>query len=746
LEDEGPVLTSELKGGKTYTISQNLEEIEVAILKGDQKFEIKARPKEMEAQIRTATSLEGPLQLLNAKGRTVPPSKLSQGKQYRLKTDRDERHNCLVKWNEEVIQVNIRDSGWEMQRLSLKAGKHIAFWKNDQKRAFCQLQPGETYELKAEAGPQWQPRPPSSQPREPRFWVRLIINNADHREGFKRSNMIRELPAVILKLGGPIPYENRDETKRQIWINEMTAEGRYVIQAETTGTISIQGLADPIEVVIGSGKRTAQIVQKLSGMDRPVMLVDEGGNRVLFSKIEADRQYRMVVDDTVWDQREVQWGDQQRTLKFKDWRMFWGQIMKWAKRKMYLVNQEGVEVDLLKTKRTDTLRIVDQWDVKTRCLTPKWRNQPFTLNFNPAEVPSFWREFRTKWGIKSQRSGWRYELGRWDGSRLVATPLFRASPRKEYEVERCNAEGMPTLCFRVKFGGVIHTILGEHGYRQWVDRQLRAITHTNWRISTKEGRMLMLNEIWDDDDYTLTRADEEVPTEHQISTTEVQKDEVITVYWGIIPQKIEYTGDRVSFHEKVRSVLNIGGEFELKTGIDDHEHEFEFRKNEICHVVEVLSPAIEVEAWSPPEEGGSEPPPVQPGTLEVESPQEQSEGSGLEPPPVQLEESEPVLGTDADQTLISSANLEDTAETVLQASHVATEEPQNEEGFRMISGTKGHSAHIKANGDHWIDLNLVPFLMDGLRVQALKGTVEIFHQGHQWTGEPIEAMDLVEMK
>jgi hypothetical protein len=252
-----------------------------------------------------------------------------------------------------------------------------------------------------------------------------------------------------------------------------------------------------------------------------VELVDPEGCRVPFSKVQADGQYQIMANDNVWDQREVYWGDQKRTIKFKDWKMFWGQIMKWAKRKMYLVNQEGVEVSLLKTKRTKVLRIVDQWDMKARCLTLKWRDQPFTLNFNPAEVPTFWQEFRTKWGIKSQRSGWRYELGHWDGNRWRRTPLFWASPEKEYEVERCNAEHMPTLCFRAEFEGVIHTILSENGCRQWVDRQLRAITHSNWKILTKEGHVLRLSEIWDDDHYILQKDEGRAEIEEQLSITEV---------------------------------------------------------------------------------------------------------------------------------------------------------------------------------------------------------------------------------
>jgi hypothetical protein len=118
----------------------------------------------------------------------------------------------------------------------------------------------------------------------------------------------------------------------------------------------------------------------------------------------------------------------------------------------------------------------------------------------------------------------------------------------------------------------------------------------------------------------------------------------------------------------------------------------------------------------------------------------------LEPPPVQSEEPEPTLETGPNQILVSTTDPEDKTETVMDIPRPPTGELRIDDGFGMISGSKGHSAHIMANGDHWIDINLVPFLMDGLRNQALKGTVEIFHQGHQWMGEPIEAMDLVELK
>jgi hypothetical protein len=307
LEDSTPVLTSDLKCGKTYIISQEFEEIEVVILKEDQRFEIKARPGDMEAQIREALSLEESFKLMNTKGRLVPPSKLSQGREYRVKLNQDERHNCWVKWNDESIPVNTRDPTWEIQRLSLKTGKRMSFWKNDQKKAFCQLQPGETYELRADPGPQWQPRIWTTEPREPRFWIRLVINSAEHREGFKRSNMIRELPKVVSKLGGPIPYEIRDEGKKRIWINDMIAEGRYTIQAETNEMINIeiQGTSSPVKVIVGNGRKTAREIQKLSGLERPVMLVDEGGNRVAFSKVEAEGKYRVMINDNIWEQRDI---------------------------------------------------------------------------------------------------------------------------------------------------------------------------------------------------------------------------------------------------------------------------------------------------------------------------------------------------------------------------------------------------------------------------------------------------------
>jgi hypothetical protein len=136
----------------------------------------------------------------------------------------------------------------------------------------------------------------------------------------------------------------------------------------------------------------------------------------------------------------------------------------------------------------------------------------------------------------------------------------------------------------------------------------------NWKLSTKEGRSLSLKEIWDDDEFILTQEERELKEgetvpEIQIQT-QVQKGDQIKVYWGMISQDIGYTGERDSFLEEVQKAFKIPGSFELKTGIDDHVHDFKYEKMECCHIVEIIFPVTEVEVWSPPIEiPDLEPPP-----------------------------------------------------------------------------------------------------------------------------------------
>jgi hypothetical protein len=263
-----------------------------------------------------------------------------------------------------------------------------------------------------------------------------------------------------------------------------------------------------------------------------------------------------------------------------------------------------------------------------------------------------------------------------------------------------------------------------------VDRQLKAHAGENWTLTTKNGRRLTLDEIWDDDDYILkteaAATEENEPHMDHLSTEEVKKGNMITVYWGLGVQKLEYTGDQNDFKDRVRAHYKIPGNFELKTGKDDAEHDFEFKKGEDCHVVEITNGGPIVSEWVPPTEDTmqDEPPPAP--AEEVATPAE--------------------APVDPNVTLVSSVDPEDLTETTMEIPPTPEGPRLPTGGSRMISGTPGHAAHLTGCGDSWIDLDLIPIIMEGLRSHAEKGTIQIHHQGHQWMGEEIQEMDLIEAK
>jgi hypothetical protein len=66
------VKQQEAKSGKEYTVSQNLEEIEVTIVKDDQRYEVKARPCDMVNKIQETIGFAENFLLLNHWGKVVP--------------------------------------------------------------------------------------------------------------------------------------------------------------------------------------------------------------------------------------------------------------------------------------------------------------------------------------------------------------------------------------------------------------------------------------------------------------------------------------------------------------------------------------------------------------------------------------------------------------------------------------------------------------------------------------------------
>jgi hypothetical protein len=149
-------------------------------------------------------------------------------------------------------------------------------------------------------------------------------------------------------------------------IKDLGENHRYVILKEVEEPINIVGINEQVEVIIGNRRSIQLSVQGLTGISKPILLVDEEARRAPFSKVQTNGTYRVMIDDTVWDQRTVQWRDQEKKIRFGEPKMFWPQIMKWTHQRMYLTNQEGVEVDLMKTERTDVLKIVERWDVPAR--------------------------------------------------------------------------------------------------------------------------------------------------------------------------------------------------------------------------------------------------------------------------------------------------------------------------------------------------------------------------------------------
>jgi hypothetical protein len=245
-------------------------------------------------------------------GKSGAPIRLFPGKTYTWVQEHGEREDCFVKWNDETIRVNTADQRWEMKRLGIKVGFFFDFWKVDEKKAFCQLKPGETYDLKERPRNPFQARVSSRKAREPRFWLLLIINNVEYREDFKKENLLRELPAVVKKREGPLPFEIRDSENQRVRVKDLEDNRRYVIQREVEETINIVGIPEQIEVIVGNGRSTQRTIQERSGILRPILLTDEEGRRVPFSKVQPNATYRVMVDDTVWDQRTVQWGEQEK--------------------------------------------------------------------------------------------------------------------------------------------------------------------------------------------------------------------------------------------------------------------------------------------------------------------------------------------------------------------------------------------------------------------------------------------------
>jgi hypothetical protein len=258
------------------------------------------------------------------------------------------------------------------------------------------LKPGETYELKEQPRDPFRARVSSGKVREPRFWLLLVINNVEYREDFKKENIMRELPAVVHKREGPSPYEIRDSENQRVRIRDLEENHRYVIQGEVEETINIVGVDEQVEVIIGNSRNIQRTVQERTGIAKQILLTDEEGRRVPFSKVQSNATYRVMVDDIVWEQRTVQWGDQEKKIKFSEPKMFWGQIMKWTHQRMYLTNQEGVEVDLLKTSRSEVLKVIERWDVRAKRLSVHWRNHSFTLDYEFADPRTIWKQFREK--------------------------------------------------------------------------------------------------------------------------------------------------------------------------------------------------------------------------------------------------------------------------------------------------------------------------------------------------------------
>jgi hypothetical protein len=195
------------------------------------------------------------------------------------------------------------------------------------------------------------------------------------------------------------------------------------------------------------------------------------------------------------------------------------------------------------------------------------------------------------------------------------------------------------------------------------------------------------------------------------------------VYWGLGSKRIRFTGDREDFKQAVKANFKAAGNFELKPGRDDGEHDFEYTKNEECHIVEVVMGMLPpLEEWIP----------------SVASTDTPLGLDGIFEPPPQVPTSGPEEHQ-GEESISSVGPKEDETPTPTTGSERASESS-------VISGTPGQMVHVTRFSDKWVDIGQVPAMMNLLRSLAEMGTVHINHQGRQWLGGATKPMDHVEIE
>jgi hypothetical protein len=138
--------------------------------------------------------------------------------------------------------------------------------------------------------------------QDPRISLLLVINNQEHGEGFKKSNILREFPAVVGKHVGPFPFEIRDSENKRRGMEELTDGQRYIVRETEEEKITIEGIEQPIAIPFGSGRLIHAEIQRQTNIDRSIILIYQEGRRVPLPRLSENETYHVAINEDIWDQ------------------------------------------------------------------------------------------------------------------------------------------------------------------------------------------------------------------------------------------------------------------------------------------------------------------------------------------------------------------------------------------------------------------------------------------------------------